>query len=117
MHRQHDWEYISEEYKRMEEENEQEAYEEKIREWEDDEREAERIKQERLDTLVDAYQEYYQWPIGAEPDPDEKMEFISDVLAEETSELQDLREEMEAEAKAEALYQLEQSRNNSNTPA
>ena len=40
-----------------------------------------------------------------------------DQLAEETAQLQDLREEMEAETKAEALYQLEQSRNDANTPA
>jgi len=113
MHRPLDWEYISEEYERMESEMDREAYEEKIREWEEDERIAERIKQERVDSLCDAYQEYVGQK-STEPSSEQKIEFIADALAEETAALQDLREEMEAEAKAEALYQLEQSHNKSN---
>ena len=103
LHEAHSYYYIEDEFEeRMEAEEE------------------ERIERRKRDTLIDSYKEYLGMDTTPQTwdriqrDNDEIADSIYDALGEETSELQDLREEMEAEAKAEALYQLEQSHNNSN---
>ena len=91
-HRYHEYEYIRDEFNRLDDED--------------------RFLRQDPDEL-----EYYRRQALEEQEKEEEQEGLMDQLAEETAQLQDLREEMEAETKAEALYQLEQSRNDANTPA
>lgn len=116
LHEAHSYYYIEDEYKRLEAEmRAEDEFEERM-----EAEEEERIERRKRDTLIDSYKEYLGMDTTPQTwdriqrDNDEIADSIYDALGEETSELQDLREEMEAEAKAEALYQLEQSHNNSN---
>ena len=119
LHEAHSYYYIEDEYKRLEAEMRAEKELEDRAEAEEEER----IERRKRDTFIDSYKEYLgmdttpkTWD-RIQQDQDEIADSIYDLLGEQTAQLQDLREEKEAETKAEALYQLEQSRNDANTPA